>query len=157
MSVWTVEVGDRTTTVRADDYALVAPVGAVQLAADVLAGDPPRPEDLTNAIGSMVDHLEDVVRERPDVLGAEVRLSGRWSAVIAAVELGGEPLLPAELPRDALEDVFRTVATEPVVDRRRNPGLDPDAVEAIVGACCIAVAVMRRLHLPTLTVVGAVA
>jgi exopolyphosphatase/pppGpp-phosphohydrolase len=28
-----------------------------------------------------------------------------------------------------------------------NPGLPADAVDAIVAACCIVVAVMRRLHL----------
>ena len=75
MTVWFVDVGDQTTTVRTEGFELHAPVGATQLATSTLLADPPRPEELTNAIGEMVDHLDDVVRERPDSIGADVRLS----------------------------------------------------------------------------------
>ena len=41
-------------------------------------------------------------------------------AKIAAVELGYEPVLPLTLSRDAVEDVFRTLATERGVDRAQR-------------------------------------
>jgi exopolyphosphatase/pppGpp-phosphohydrolase len=43
--------------------------------------------------------------------------------------------------------LFRTVATESAKERARNPGLPAAAVDRIVAACCILVAVMRHLHL----------
>ena len=49
------------------------------------------------------------------------------------------------LTRDAVEDVFRTLATEAVADRRHNPGLEEGRVDVIVGGCCVLVGVMRYL------------
>jgi exopolyphosphatase/guanosine-5'-triphosphate,3'-diphosphate pyrophosphatase len=56
------------------------------------------------------------------------------------------------LRRDAVEDVFRTLATEPLADRVFNPGLPRDRAEIIVGGCCVLVAVMRRLQISELIV-----
>jgi len=157
MSTWSVEVGEQVTAVRTDGYELLAPVGARLLSEATLLGDPPRPEELTNAIGAMVDHLDDVVRERPDVIGAEVCVSGPEVLAIAAVELGHDAPLPIELGREAIEDVFRTLATERATDRRHNPGLPGALVGTVVAGCCILVALMRRLHLDSITVVGGTA
>jgi len=68
------------------------------------------------------------------------------------VEVGSTPSLPIELGREAIEEVFRTLATERLADRRHNPGLPATLVDTIVGAACIVVAVMRRLHLDTITI-----
>jgi exopolyphosphatase / guanosine-5'-triphosphate,3'-diphosphate pyrophosphatase len=56
------------------------------------------------------------------------------------------------LTRNAAEDVFRTLATEPLADRVFNPGLPRDRADIIVGGCCLLVAVMRRLQIPELIV-----
>ena len=37
------------------------------------------------------------------------------------------------LTRDAAEDVFRTLATEPLADRLHNPGLPRERADIIVG------------------------
>jgi exopolyphosphatase/guanosine-5'-triphosphate,3'-diphosphate pyrophosphatase len=76
-----------------------------------------------------------------------VDIVGDLATVIAAVEFGGTPPLPFRLPRAAAEELFRTVATESAKERARNPGLPAAAVDRIVAACCILVAVMRHLHL----------
>ena len=132
----------------------VAPVGPHLLTEHELVSDPPRPEELTNAIGAVLDHLDDLVRETPGSLDAPVIITGVEVCAIAAVEAGGVPNLPMVLSREAVEDVFRTLATEPSGDRRRNPGLSPDLVATVVGGCCVVVAIMRRLHLETVTVTG---
>ena len=154
MSTWLVRVDAETTTLSCDDYQHVAPLGAVQISTELLLADPPRPEELTNAIGAVVDQLDDVVREREDALGADLAVTGAEVEAIAAVEVGGAPTLPMVLSRDAAEDVFRTLATEGTADRRHNPGLPPALVGTVVGACCILVALMRRLHLDAVTVVA---
>ena len=148
MNAVTVRLGDDVTSVDLDGQCHVIPLGAVSLSSAVLVSDPPRPEELTNAIGAVVDHLDDMLRALPGAVGAdEVGIVGELAEVIAAVEFGGRPPLPFSLRRAAAEDVFRTVATESSVDRAHNPGLPSEAVDTIVAACCIVVALMRHLDL----------
>ncbi len=150
MNAVTVRLGDDATSVDLDGQCHVIPLGAVSLSSAVFVSDPPRPEELTNAIGAVVDYLDDMLRALPGAVGAdEVGIVGQHAEVIAAVEFGGNPPLPFSLGRAAAEDVFRTVATESSVDRARNPGLPAEAVDTIVAACCIVVAFMRHLHLDT--------
>jgi exopolyphosphatase / guanosine-5'-triphosphate,3'-diphosphate pyrophosphatase len=143
-----IRLGNDETLVGLDGDEHVIPLGAVTLGANEFASDPPRPEELTNAIGSVVDHLDDMLRALPRAAEAdEVDVLGEMATVLAAVEFGGDPKLPFALRRDAAEDLFRTVATESSAERALNPGLPADAVDTIVAACCIVVALMRHLHL----------
>ena len=48
------------------------------------------------------------------------------------------------LTRDAAEDVFRTLATEPRAQRIHNPGLEEARADVIVGGAAILVTVMRH-------------
>ena len=48
------------------------------------------------------------------------------------------------LSRAAAEEIFRTLATEPIARRRHNPGLEPGRVDVIVGGVIVVVAVMRH-------------
>jgi exopolyphosphatase / guanosine-5'-triphosphate,3'-diphosphate pyrophosphatase len=134
------------------------PVGAVVLTETELHRDPPRPEELTNAIGLVTDFMDDLVREQPQVLDA-TRVVGVAGTIvtIAAVELGIARFDPVALhgmtlTREAAEDVFRTLATESLTDRKSNPGLPAERADVIVGGCCALVGIMRRLRLPSITV-----
>jgi exopolyphosphatase/guanosine-5'-triphosphate,3'-diphosphate pyrophosphatase len=134
------------------------PFGAVVLTETELQRDPPRPEELTNAIGFVTDFMDDLVREQPQVLEA-TRVVGVAGTIvtIAAVELGIARFDPVALhgmtlTREAAEDVFRTLATESLTDRKSNPGLPPERADVIVGGCCALVGIMRRLRLPFITV-----
>jgi exopolyphosphatase/guanosine-5'-triphosphate,3'-diphosphate pyrophosphatase len=148
MNAVTVRLGDDSTAVDLGGQCHIIPLGAVSLSSAVFVSDPPRPEELTNAIGTVVDHLDDMLRALPGWVAADgVGIVGEHAEVIAAIEFGGHPPLPFSLARSAAEDVFRTVATEASVDRARNPGLPAEAVDTIVAACCIVVAFMRHLHL----------
>lgn len=148
MSAVMFRLADEATFVELDGARHVIPVGAVSLSNEAFASDPPRPEELSNAIGTVVDHLDDMLRALPGAVDADgVGVFGDHAAVIAAVEYGGDPPLPFTLDRSAAEDVFRTVATESAAERARNPGLPADAVHTVVGASCIVVALMRYLHL----------
>jgi exopolyphosphatase / guanosine-5'-triphosphate,3'-diphosphate pyrophosphatase len=50
----------------------------------------------------------------------------------------------ARLSRAAAEEIFRTLATEPIARRRHNPGLEPGRVDVIVGGVIVVVSVMRH-------------
>ena len=144
-----------TVGVLSADQSASIPFGALTSTASHIRTDPPKPEDLTNLIGAVSDELEEISRSIPALLTPS-RVVG-VAGTIAAVELGlaefnAEELHGFVLSRDAAEDVFRTVATEPLAQRKSNPGLSAHRVDIIVAGCCILVATMRRLHLNEITV-----
>lgn len=141
-------------------------IGAVRLTELELHADPPRPEELTNAIGRVQDLLDDAVRTMFDDDVARgfaeleaatlVGIAGTITTV-AAVEIGLPRYDPAvvhgfRLTRPAAEDVFRTLATETLADRVHNPGLPAARADVIVGGCCVLVGIMRRLQSEALVV-----
>ena len=134
--------------------SFVAPVGITSLHRRHFDADPAQPEDLTNAIGEVIDHLDDARRLMPLLDDARsVMVSGETARVIAAVEHGG--LIDAdtfELTRDAAEDVFRTLALEASAERRHNPGLPTELTNTIVAGCCAMVALFRCLQLDTVSI-----
>jgi exopolyphosphatase / guanosine-5'-triphosphate,3'-diphosphate pyrophosphatase len=124
-------------------------MGCVRMTERFLHHDPPRPEELSQALSVARDHLEDVARALPAApdAGRLVGLAGTVTTV-AAVELG----LPAYdrdrihhfvLTRAAMEDVFRTLATEDRAQRIANPGLEQARADVIVGGIVVLAAVMR--------------
>lgn len=158
MSALVVRLGDDATWVDIDSERYVIPVGAATLGRNELVSDQPRPEELTNAIGIVVDHIDDMLHAVPGAAEPdEVAVTGDLATAIAAVEFGGVPPLPFTLHRAAAEDVFRTVATEAAAERALNPGLPANAVDTIVAACCIVVGLMRKLHLDRVDIVDDIA
>jgi len=134
------------------------PFGVVTLTEAELHGDPPRAEELSNAISMVGDAVDNAAIERPTLSEASRVVGVAGSIVtIAAVELGLREFDAAQphgmqLTKDAAEDVFRTLATERLADRVHNPGLPVERAGVIVGGCCILVAIMRRLELDHITV-----
>ena len=133
------------------------PLGFASLSAEWLDGDPPHPAGLTNALGAVADHLDDIEREHPDIgelarSNGGVSFGGETIASLARLELGRDDAPPTvTLDRAAAEDIFRLVATESAADRAHNPGLPSQHVETIVATCCVVLSVMRRFHLDKVT------
>ncbi len=128
-------------------------VGCVRTTEAYLEHDPPWASELSAAISVVEAHLEDVARDLPTAREARlaIGLAGTVSTV-AAVEIGlatydRDRIHHFRLTRAAAEDVFRTLATEPLADRVHNPGLDPGRADVIVGGCCALVATMRFFDL----------
>ncbi len=126
-------------------------IGCVRFTEQYIEHDPPQPEELHACISVATTWFDDVAREVPGVLDAPtfVGLAGTVTTM-AAVELGLEQwdrdaIHHFRLTRDAAEDVFRTLATEPLEDRKHNPGLEPARADVIVAGSCIFVALMRWL------------
>ncbi|HSP29598.1 MAG TPA: hypothetical protein VLN74_13685 [Ilumatobacteraceae bacterium] len=149
-----------TLTVTIDDHALVVeidgrtvrsvPIGPLTLLAGPLRGsDPPPPADLTNALGLVQDHLDDLLMDEPSIAAAhDVVALGRYAEAMARVEIGAAHVPDGyELLRGDADEVFRTLAVEPLADRRHNPGLQEADVESIVATCCVILGIMRRLDL----------
>lgn len=139
-------------------YAQSIDAGAVRMTERHLQHDPPLPEELLNAIGEVQDLFEDVLRTSPSMAHVRQIIGTAGTIVtIAAVELGqqvfdADELHGFRLTREAIEDVFRTLATESLTDRIHNPGLPRERADVIVGGCCVLVALMRTLDADELIV-----
>lgn len=162
ISTLVVDIGGASTELMVGtdtlDFAVSLPFGAVNLTESELHRDPPRPEELTNAISLVSDGVDDVAHNYP-LIGEVERVVGVAGTIVtvAAVEVGQKTFDPSglhklTLSRDAVEDVFRTLATESLRDRVFNPGLPRDRADIIVGGCCVLVAVMRRLQISEIVV-----
>ncbi len=135
------------------ESAVSLDIGCVRLTEKYVHGDPPEPEELLACQSVTELHLDDVVREMPAVADARcfVGLAGTVSAA-ASVELG-----LAEYDRDlihhfvltkhAVEDVYRTLATESRSERIHNPGLEEARADVIVAGLSILVKIMRYFDL----------
>ena len=145
-----VDIGGGSTEFALPDDAVSLDVGSVRITEQWLRSDPPTAEELSMAVSVVRTHLDDVTRLLP--ASREVRtivgVAGTVTSV-AAVELGlaeydRTRIHRFRLTRAAAEDVFRTLATEPLEDRVHNPGLDPARADVIVGGCLILSCVLRH-------------
>jgi exopolyphosphatase/guanosine-5'-triphosphate,3'-diphosphate pyrophosphatase len=136
-------------------------VGAVRVTEADLHHDPPQPEELTNALGVVEDRLEDALRIVPAAEEARTLVGvGGTITSVTAIEIGlavynRDRVHHFHLSRVAAEDVFRTLATEALEDRKHNPGLQEGRADIIVGGCVVLVGIMRRLHAPEMIVCDA--
>ena len=162
MATLVIDIGGASTELMVGnetlDFAVSLPFGAVNLTEAELHRDPPRPEELTNAISLVSDAIDDVAHNYP-LIGQIDRVVGVAGTIVtvAAVEVGQKTFDPSalhklKLSREAVEDVFRTLATERLSYRVFNPGLPRDRADIIVGGCCVLVAVMRRLQISEIVV-----
>jgi exopolyphosphatase / guanosine-5'-triphosphate,3'-diphosphate pyrophosphatase len=131
------------------EASLSVDMGCVRMTEKYLRHDPPLPEELSNCLAEVEQHLDDVAREVPGA-GDAVRFIGLAGTVttVAAVEIGlieydRDAIHHFSLRREAAEDVFRTLATESLADRVHNPGLESARADVIVGGCCILVGIFR--------------
>ena len=128
-------------------------IGCVRLTEEFFENDPPLPEELHACLSVVGGHVDDALREIPNI-GDEVTLVGLAGTVscIAAIEIGlekydREKIHHFHLSKEAVEDVFRTLATENKFERMSNPGLEEDRADVIVAGTAILVKVMRQLQL----------
>jgi len=152
-----VDIGGGSTEVVVGTTGVVASrsidVGCVRMTERFLHGDPPGADELANCLSVLALEWDELAATMPELSTAR-RLVGLAGTVVtvAAVEIG----LPAydrnathhfTLTKGAVEDVFRTLATESLADRVHNPGLEAERADVIVGGCCVLVSLMRSLGL----------
>ena len=126
-------------------------IGCVRLTEEFFYNDPPLPEELHARLSVIGGHVDDASREIPEI-GSGVTLVGLAGTIscVAAIEIGlerynREKIHHFHLSKDAVEDVFRTLATENRLERISNPGLEEDRADVIVAGTAILVKVMRQL------------
>jgi len=140
------------------EQAVSTDMGCVRFTEKYIEHDPPRPEELSACVTVAGLFLDDVDRAIPAARHARtfVGLAGTVSAT-AAIEIGlpeydRDALHHFRLTHAAVEDVFRTVATESAEDRSFNPGLEADRVEVIVAGSSILAKIMRHFAIDEILV-----
>jgi exopolyphosphatase/pppGpp-phosphohydrolase len=131
------------------------PIGPLALYEGPLErADPPSAVHLSNALGIVQDHIDDVLIEAPSVAATpSVVATGPHAIAVARVEVGARTVPDGYcLRRIDADDVFRTLVAEPAEQRRFNPGLDDMHLESIIGSCCVILGFMRRLDLQEITI-----
>ena len=135
------------------EYARSVDIGCVRLTEKYISHDPPRPEELVACLSLVETYVDDIARDFPALSEAPcfVGLAGTVSTT-AAVEQGlaeydRDRVHHFVLTRAAVEDVFRTLATENRADRLGNPGLEAGRADVIVAGLCVLVQIMRQLDL----------
>jgi exopolyphosphatase/guanosine-5'-triphosphate,3'-diphosphate pyrophosphatase len=130
-------------------------IGCVRFLEQYVEHDPPLPEELHACISVTQQWLDDIARELPAVREAKtfVGLAGTVTTM-AAVELGlhewdRDAIHHFRFTRPAIEEVFRTLVTEPLEDRKHNPGLEDARADVIVAGACIFVGIVRGLDVDT--------
>ena len=96
------------------------------------------PEELSSCLSIVEGHLDDVKREIPEALTAATLVGLAGTVSCAAVEQGlkeydRDKIHHFKLTKEAVEDVFRTLATETRTERLDNPGMEVDRADVIVG------------------------
>ena len=126
-------------------------IGCVRLTEEFFEDDPPLPEQLHACLTVVGGHIDDAIREIPKIkeVSTLVGLAGTVSSV-AAIEIGlerydRERIHHFRLSKEAVEDVFRTLATENRLERISNPGLEEERADVIIAGTAILVKVMRQL------------
>jgi hypothetical protein len=148
--VLTIEISDRSLTLSMPGKGpFEVPIGPLTLLDDLREDALPSPAVLTNALGAVHDHLDDVLIAVPEMAApTAVTIRGAYALSLAGVEHGAHDLpVGYRLSRSGADEVFRTVVGELPSQRLHNPGLDAAHVHTIVPTCCIALGVMRRLDI----------
>ena len=127
-------------------------IGCVRVTERFLEDDPPSAEQLSQAVSVVRIHLQEAAREIPAIREARqlVGVAGTFTTM-AAVEMGlltydRDRVHHFDLTKPAAEDVFRTLAIEPLRDRVHNPGLAPERADVIVAGALVAVSIMREFE-----------
>jgi hypothetical protein len=143
-----------------EPIVMTLPIGAAIVCENYLESDPPAAAELSAALSVIELHLDDVRRERPELVRTlasdQAEVIGLGAVrFVAEVELGrddGDEIDGYELLYPAAEEVFRALATESATDRAANPGLKAEHVDWIVGAMCIVVEMMRQFAIERIRV-----
>ena len=128
-------------------------VGCVRISEKFIHSDPPLPEELSAALSLIELHLNDVEQAVTKIAGAKtlIGVAGTVTAM-AMIEQGlqeysYDAVHHYRMTKEAMEEVFRILATDSRENRLTNPGMEEDRVDVIVGGVCVLIQIMRQFGL----------
>jgi exopolyphosphatase / guanosine-5'-triphosphate,3'-diphosphate pyrophosphatase len=142
------DVGGGSTELTTTSERTSIDVGSVRLTERHLRSDPPAPGALAAAASEVRDLLPQL--EPSNAVGVAGTIT-----TLAALELGGydpDRVHGYHLSRAAVEQQLERLASLPLAERRKLPGLEPERAPVIVGGALIVSAVLDRYGLQGLDV-----
>ena len=162
--IMTIDIGGGSTELLlADGETILATVstglGAVKLTESCLHGDPPLPAELEGVRRTAAERLDRArSAELRDVRSPDAFVGTAGTVTsLAAIDLALVPYDPVRvtghrLTRVRVAQLLDRLASLPVADRRRVPGLEPARADIIVAGVVICLAAMDSLGFSALTV-----
>jgi exopolyphosphatase / guanosine-5'-triphosphate,3'-diphosphate pyrophosphatase len=128
------DVGGGSTELSTDLTTTSIDIGSVRLTERFLHGDPPSVAELGAATGAIIDLLPALdVSEAIGVAGTVGQLAALADSAV--------------ITRDEVGRLVGELASQPLEERRRVPGLDPQRAPVIVAGALIVLTVLRRYDL----------
>jgi exopolyphosphatase/guanosine-5'-triphosphate,3'-diphosphate pyrophosphatase len=130
-------------------------VGVVRQSERHVASDPPTAKELEALAGDVRGQIESALAAGASAEDG-IAVAGTPTS-LAAIELGLEPYDPARvhghvLPLVAIQRMLSRLASVPLAERVRIPGLHPDRAPTIVAGIVVLVETMRAFDLERITV-----
>jgi exopolyphosphatase / guanosine-5'-triphosphate,3'-diphosphate pyrophosphatase len=126
-------------------------IGSVRLFERHVHGDPPPPQELANVEAQIARELASAAPFSELGAGREITLVGVAGTVttLKALELGLEPydgarVHGAVLTLSAVEELCAKLASLPLAERQKLPGLEPKRADVIVAGALIVRDILRR-------------
>jgi exopolyphosphatase/guanosine-5'-triphosphate,3'-diphosphate pyrophosphatase len=142
------DIGGGSTELITAQSCVSLDIGSVRLTERFLHGDPPSRQELDACAAAVREALPDL--EPSNCIGVAGTIT-----TIAALELGGydpERIHGRHLSRAEVEGQLERLASLPLAERRRLPGLEPERAPVIIGGAVIVDEVLRRYGLAGLKV-----
>ncbi len=150
-----IEISDAQTSLKVGERVVSFPLGALNVCDMYIESDPPKPEELSAALSVAELYVDELVAELQIPAVASIKGSG-CVAEIAAVELGDGSVAANmgghAMTSEAIEELFRWIATESNASRATNPGVTAGGESRLLGATLILVETLRQLNYPNIVV-----
>jgi exopolyphosphatase/guanosine-5'-triphosphate,3'-diphosphate pyrophosphatase len=142
------DIGGGSTELITASRCVSLDIGSVRLTERFLRSDPPTREELDACAAAVREALPEL--EPTSVIGVAGTITS-----LAALELGHydpEQIHGRRLSREEVEAQLERLASLPIAERRRLPGLEPERAPVIVAGAVIVDEVLRRYGLAGLKV-----
>jgi exopolyphosphatase/guanosine-5'-triphosphate,3'-diphosphate pyrophosphatase len=132
-------VGDRTV-----EGVTSLPIGSVRLTERLVQSDPPTAAERLQLVAT----VDTALKQAPDPRGTLIGIAGTVTTLAAMAQAlttyDGARVHGSALSRATVDELVERLATTPLADKRRTPGLDPKRADVIFAGAVILQRVMAR-------------
>jgi exopolyphosphatase/guanosine-5'-triphosphate,3'-diphosphate pyrophosphatase len=120
------------------------PIGSVRLTERLVAHDPPTADELARLVAAVDEALQAAPAPRGTLVGIAGTVTTLAAMAQALADYDGARVHGSRLDRATVDGLVTRLATTPLADKRRTPGLDPKRADVIFAGAVILARVMAR-------------
>jgi exopolyphosphatase/guanosine-5'-triphosphate,3'-diphosphate pyrophosphatase len=120
------------------------PIGSVRLTERLITGDPPGADERARLAEAVDAALANAPAPRGTLVGIAGTVTTLSAMALALESYDGARVHGSTLSRATVDELVERLATTPLADKRRTPGLDPKRADVIYAGAVILARVMAR-------------